>query len=739
MKKITLFLSVLVFAGLMAQTMNTRAQGKDNIFSDLTTIIDLTSATGNLPAIIDNAGATRGAGFNGQYVFVASRQNGNHVYYWDVNNPQAAPQGLNMTGVGGGTFAVSDLTALGNHIFVSNMDFAGGNFKLYHWAGIDAQPTVLINMTNTPVRLGDAITVLGNPDNWAAIVVSGHGSKSFYVWYMENGQLESTTPEVFTFAEIPANVDFARITLPHPEDEYAIISGPLGLYVLDDENDIVLNIEQSFFPGWPMYVNVFEYNGGRYLAYMHVVFSTANPPVHANKMYVLDISDGDNTLEALQSLAAATFAERVMHSVDLGSIPNGNASVSMDVLIDPFGNLWLMGFAAGNGFVLQKLGDEFGFTLPFAETFDGEGDDTEDTWLPTGWISYTLDEDEDFNWYWSPGPSANPNGQMRSQSAYSVDGEYFALTPDNWLITPKIFLDEISENQIIELSFKVGTGANTPAYKLENYSVLISTTDTDPDSFTTLWTETLPSNTPANELQPRMLDLSGYAGEVVHIAFRHHDCTDMDRLLLDDVMVQVVTSQEPEFADLTLNVRMKVWADRGVFDPAEDFVDVAGTFNEWGEEALVLTALNDDLLTYTITIDDLEVGETFLFKFRINGSWSDETSEFPSGGPNRSVTIVSGVNEYTFWYNDEDPTSVNDLKQVQFVLFPNPASNQVTLQADSRITQVMISDLTGRTLQNLPANSQEININTSALNNGIYLLRIFTEQGVSTQKLQIRK
>ncbi|TVQ94383.1 MAG: DUF4623 domain-containing protein [Bacteroidetes bacterium] len=135
----------------------------------------------------------------------------------------------------------------------------------------------------------------------------------------------------------------------------------------------------------------------------------------------------------------------------------------------------------------------------------------------------------------------------------------------------------------------------------------------------------------------------------------------MDRLFLDDVFVQVVIPQEPQVADLTLNVRMIVWEELGIFDPAEDYVDVAGTFNNWGETPLVLTALNDDDLTYTITIPELEVGETFFFKFRINGSWDDDTAEFPFGGPPREVVLQDSNNTYSYWYNDDLPIVLYEL------------------------------------------------------------------------------
>ncbi|TVQ94382.1 MAG: DUF4623 domain-containing protein [Bacteroidetes bacterium] len=739
MKKITIT-GMLMLLGLFLISSGIHATNKESIFDDIVTVMERTTSAGNLPAIIDNAGANRGAGFNGQYVFVASRQTqgevNRFVYYWDVNNPDAPPQQLDMTGVDGGFHVVNDMTVVGNHIFAGNLVLPGV-FKMYHWNGITAQPSLLIEYDSGTARLGDAFTVLGDPDDFALIIVSQHGGKSFYIWAMENGELDFDEPLIVPFDELPADLNFSRVTFPDGEDEFPIISGPAGVFVIGEDNDIVLTIEQSFFPGWPMYAHVFTYEGGRYFAFMHVKDNPA-----ANVMYVLDITEGEDVLEALQILKNGTFTEKVVHFYDMGSVPNGNASVSMDVVIDSFGNLWLMGFAAGNGFVVQRIGDAGpgGQPLPLMETFDGEGEETPDTWLPEGWASFTLDDDgEEFSWYWSPGPAADPNGQMRSQSAYQDDGTWFALNPDNWLVTPQIYMSEISGDEIIELSFKIGTGAQTPGFKLENYSVLISATDTEPDSFTTLWTETLTSDFEQNALYPRELDLSEYAGQDVYLAFRHHDVTDMDRLFLDDVFVQVVIPQDPQFADLTLNVRMIVWEEQGIFDPAEDFVDVAGTFNEWGDEELLLSPLDDEFLTYTITIEDLEVGETYEFKFRINGSWDDETAEFPFGGPAREVTIVDGENIHTFWYNDDEPTTVAEVMENFINLFPNPANSQVQITSDSNIMEVSVYNIAGQQIYRHSLETQNHIINLNDFNNGIYMVRILTREGMQTMKLQVVK
>lgn len=171
-------------------------------------------------------------------------------------------------------------------------------------------------------------------------------------------------------------------------------------------------------------------------------------------------------------------------------------------------------------------------SLPFSEDFEVEDPaETPDTYLPEGWLAIDSDGDE-FNWYWGF-RATDSNGSMRSESYDSATTD--PLTPDNWLITPAI--DMNTEETSITLSFKVAPTASTSAYRQEHYSVLISTTDTELESFETIYEETLETTATNWIYVEKKVDLTDYMGQIVYIAFRHHDVTDMDRITLDDVMV----------------------------------------------------------------------------------------------------------------------------------------------------------------------------------------------------------
>jgi hypothetical protein len=102
--------------------------------------------------------------------------------------------------------------------------------------------------------------------------------------------------------------------------------------------------------------------------------------------------------------------------------------------------------------------------------------------------------------------------------------------------------------------------------------------------------------------------------------------------------------------DVEFHLNMNYQISAGNFDPAIDFVDVAGNFNEWGATPITGTDPDEDGI-YTLLVENLEIGFVCEYKFRINGSWNN--SEFPGGGANRSYTVVAGENIVEHWYNDE--------------------------------------------------------------------------------------
>ena len=127
-------------------------------------------------------------------------------------------------------------------------------------------------------------------------------------------------------------------------------------------------------------------------------------------------------------------------------------------------------------------------------------------------------------------------------------------------------------------------------------------------------------------------------------------------ILLITLLAVLFAGTQSQATPVTFQVHMGRQMALGAFDPQQDSVDVAGSFNGWGTAPLTVLSDADGDSTYTVTVDGFSSGETFEFKFRINGLW-DGSEEFPGVGNNRVYTVTAGENVVDVWYNDFAPGS----------------------------------------------------------------------------------
>ena len=101
---------------------------------------------------------------------------------------------------------------------------------------------------------------------------------------------------------------------------------------------------------------------------------------------------------------------------------------------------------------------------------------------------------------------------------------------------------------------------------------------------------------------------------------------------------------------LTLLVNMSYQVEMQNFNPETQFVDVAGSFNNWDGINYELEPIGNNI--YTIIISNVEAGDELEFKFRIDGDWNN--AEFPGYGGNRQYSVIQGENILEVWYNNEE-------------------------------------------------------------------------------------
>ncbi len=196
---------------------------------------------------------------------------------------------------------------------------------------------------------------------------------------------------------------------------------------------------------------------------------------------------------------------------------------------------------------------------------------------------------------------------------------------------------------------------------------------------------------------------------------------------LSMIRLNVNSVGAPKNADVVFNVDMRLPIANGIFKPATDYVDVAGTFNNWDGGSSHLTDVDGDGI-YTLTIPALGTFQQIEYKYRINGDWN--TSEFPSGGANR-VYRTSYYNMLNDVYNNGKSLGV-DLNSLtaSVNVYPNPTEGLFTLavtNAQVLDLNILITNIQGQVVyQNLVKSvlTYEENIDLTQFAKGMYFLKV---------------
>lgn len=162
--------------------------------------------------------------------------------------------------------------------------------------------------------------------------------------------------------------------------------------------------------------------------------------------------------------------------------------------------------------------------------------------LPSGWT--TIDNDGDgFDWTVATVDLLCHSGSVCMYSQSYVNS-YGILTPDNWLISPRLNLNG---------TVKVWLRGQDPSYAAEHFAIYVSTTgNTDVNSFK----QVSPELVATSEYVEYTADLSSYAGKTGYVAIRHYNIEDMFILNLDDFGLYYngsAASQPGEWVEVNTN------------------------------------------------------------------------------------------------------------------------------------------------------------------------------------------
>jgi hypothetical protein len=127
------------------------------------------------------------------------------------------------------------------------------------------------------------------------------------------------------------------------------------------------------------------------------------------------------------------------------------------------------------------------------------------------------------------------------------------------------------------------------------------------------------------------------------------------------------------------------------------------------------------------------------------------TLSIPDG---RNGVLIAGnsyqndisIKDWVYYINDQTPsdtpTDITDItlkKEDGFVLYPNPAHNEVHLISDKELKEALLYDLSGRFILSQPIASGKATLNIDQLNPGIYLIKATDKGGRVYQKKVVKK
>lgn len=253
-----------------------------------------------------------------------------------------------------------------------------------------------------------------------------------------------------------------------------------------------------------------------------------------------------------------------------------------------------------------------------------------------GWTLIDSDGDGN-NWF------VDSNGSLRSNS---WNGS--ALNPNNWIVSSAIDLS--TATGVTQLEWLV-TASDDTTYDNENYSVYVSTSNTLPSFFTspTSFTENL--NGVNLNFQQRTLDVSSYNGQTIYVAIRHYNSFDQWYMLIDDITVKKLATNDIEFTSFT-NINDAY--------PLNSTVTVQGNVKNTGSNTITSFDLEWDIdggTTNSQTFSGLNIVPGATYNFIHATTWNAT----PTGQHSLNGSITS-VN------NSTDPDTSNNTNSINLMV-----------------------------------------------------------------------
>ena len=310
-----------------------------------------------------------------------------------------------------------------------------------------------------------------------------------------------------------------------------------------------------------------------------------------------------------------------------------------------------------------------------------------------------IDADGDgYNWLANTSFGGH-NGSTGIIYSQSYDNNYGALTPDNYIVFPQ-------SNIVAGSTFSFWACAQDNGWAAEHFGVAVSTTGTNVADFTTVqeWTMTAKAGAKAvrdgrdqGNWYQYTVDLSAYAGMPVYIALRHFNCTDYFYIDVDDVELSMAAKGNRDGDIVGYNIYRST-----------DNIDY-----------VLIATVDGDVTEY------FDAPGEGTYYYQVTALYADGCESAPAvSGENPEVNYVMvGV------------TGVGESSD-NVALFPNPTKGNVTIQA-MNMHRVTVVSVLGQVVYDTELEQDEYILNMSQFNTGMYMVRVYTDEGVTVKRVTV--
>ena len=129
---------------------------------------------------------------------------------------------------------------------------------------------------------------------------------------------------------------------------------------------------------------------------------------------------------------------------------------------------------------------------------------------------------------------------------------------------------------------------------------------------------------------------------------------------------------------------------------------------------------------------------------RDQGTWKQKHVNLPYGGQTIHIAIRHFNCTDMFWMlvdnvNVTPGVGVENHDEMSAKIYPNPANNVLNINATCNINRIEVYNVMGQMVGMYEANDVNAQINTTAFANGVYTVKIATENGTTTKKFTVAR